>query len=229
MNRHIVQEDSGTEDWTGLEPEAYGASDTGAGLVIYGVHGRGQSPAFIRELADRVGHLDRFRWIMPSAPGNSWYPAGFMAPFDENQPSLENALQTVDRHLKELLAGPLPVVALGFSQGACLLAEHLLTEQPAVDGIILHTGGYLGPERRSFRSEPGHAGTRTAILTARADPWVPLQRSEETAQELAAVGADVTVTVYEDTEHHINDDAVDCIRQLLEQVADSYLARANSR
>ncbi|AGF71142.1 alpha/beta hydrolase [Corynebacterium halotolerans] len=218
MTGHFVQETPKATDNTVSEPETYGAAAADAALVIYGVHGRGQSPAFIRELADRVGQLDQLRWVMPAAPENSWYPAGFMASFEENEPFLGDALKTVERHLGELLGSPAPVVALGFSQGACLLAEYLLTARPAVDGIVLHTGGYLGPDHRTFHSEPGFAGTPAAVLTAREDAWVPLHRSEETAEELTAAGAKVTLTVYEDTEHHINDDAVDRIRELLKQV-----------
>jgi len=33
----------------------YGAPLAHAGLVVYAVHGRSQSPAFMQELADRIG------------------------------------------------------------------------------------------------------------------------------------------------------------------------------
>lgn len=198
------------------QPDVYGASATDAALVVYGVHGRGQSPEFIRELADRVGDLDRIRWVIPAAPDNTWYPNGFLAGPAENQPALDSSLQTVGEQLADVLeATDRPVVALGFSQGACLLAEHLLTKRPQVAGIVLHTGGYLGPEPRSFAAQPQFPGTPTAVLTAEEDEWVPLYRTRETVEALTSAGAAVTLTVYDDPEHHINDDAVDRIRELL--------------
>lgn len=200
------------------EPRTHGAAEADAAVIVYGVHGRGQSPDFIRDLAERVGGLDRFRWVMPAAPGNSWYPQGFLAPAEENEPHLGQALRTVDGQLGELTGGNVPVVALGFSQGACLLAEHLLTRRPAVAGVVLHTGGYLGPDRRDFAPEPRFEATPAEVLTAREDEWVPLHRAEETAQALRGLGANVTVTVYDDPEHHINDESVARIRALLERV-----------
>lgn len=113
------------------------------------------------------------------------------------------------------------MVVLGFSQGACLLAEHLLRTRPTVDAIILHTGGYLGPQPRSFPARPRFASTETLIFTARADPWVPLHRSEDTAQAFRDAGARVDFHIYEDTEHHINEDATQRIRELLSQIAAS--------
>ena len=59
------------------------------------------------------------------------------------------------------------------------------------------------------------------VLTAREDAWVPLYRSEETAEALRGAGADVTVEIYEDKEHHINDAAIESIRSLLERVAET--------
>ncbi|MGP6173353.1 alpha/beta hydrolase [Corynebacterium sp. A21] len=203
-------------------PQIHGAAAAEADVLIYGVHGRGQSPEFIRDLAERIGELHRFSWIMPAAPGNTWYPEGFMAPTERNEPALAAALGTMDTQLAELVGGAKPVVALGFSQGACLLAEHLLNAQPKVAAMILHTGGYLGPEPRNFPRQPGWEATPALLLTARADPWVPLHRSEETAQALADAGATVDLRIYEDTEHHINDDAVAEIRELLAQVATTH-------
>lgn len=206
-------------------PETYGAPVDAASLIVYGVHGRGQSPEFIRSLADRVGvleqvcGLEQVHWVMPAASGDSWYPQGFMVPPEENQPHLDEALGAVTADLDDLaVASAAPIVVLGFSQGACLLAEYLLTARPAVHGIILHTGGYLGPEVRTFASEPRYAGIPAAVLTAREDSWVPLHRCEETAQALESIGADVTVSIFEDTEHHINDEAIGQIRALLSRV-----------
>lgn len=219
MTEHTERVAPAATESPAADPETYGAIVSEADLLVYGIHGRGQSPEFIRGLADRVGELDRFRWVIPAAPGNSWYPQGFMAPVDQNQPFLDEALKTVDTQLSSLLQHDIPVIALGFSQGACLLAEFLLTTRRSVDGVILHTGGYLGPEQRSFGAKQDFLGTPVAVLTAREDPWVPLHRSKETAREFHAAGAEVTTEIYEDEEHHINDAAVNRIHTLFEEVA----------
>ncbi|WP_168198544.1 alpha/beta hydrolase [Nesterenkonia sp. NBAIMH1] len=205
-----------------IAPITHGESADDAGAVVYGVHGRTQSPEFIRELADRV-NLPGLHWVIPSAADHSWYPGGFMADPEENQPQLGEALAVVDAQLGRLLAdrdagGP-PVVVLGFSQGACLLAEYLLTRQPRVDGAVLHTGGYMGPDVRSFAPASG-APLRTVsveLFCADEDPWVPLHRAKETASAFEALAAATTLTVYRDSEHHITDHAVSRIRPYLQE------------
>lgn len=204
------------------DPLTYGADSGTADLVVYGVHGRGQSPAFIRGLADRIGGLERYRWVMPAAPENTWYPEGFMVQASRNQPHLDQALGLVERDLRHLLKAGTPVVALGFSQGACLLAEHLLARQPPVAGIILHTGGYLGPETRAFdgaAADNGLAATPALVLTADQDPWVPLHRTEETVSALRTCGATVEFRVFRDREHHINEESVELIGALLNRIS----------
>ncbi|WP_188189671.1 alpha/beta hydrolase [Nonomuraea sp. SYSU D8015] len=78
---------------------------------------------------------------------------------------------------------PRDVVLFGFSQGACLLAEYLLREQPSCAGVFLHTGGYLGPEPRPWAAVPGGGlpGTEAVLLCAEEDEFVPLARVEKTA------------------------------------------------
>ncbi|WP_080795240.1 alpha/beta hydrolase [Corynebacterium pacaense] len=192
-----------------------GADSGDASLVVYGVHGRGQSTDFIADLARRVGGLDHLGWRIPAAPENTWYPQGFMRPRRDNEPALGSALATVKADLEELSQVTAPVVVLGFSQGACLLAEYLLTEQPAVSGAILHTGGFIGPRNRSFLIRQGATAFPVLLLTARHDPWVPLSRTRETARAFEELGCTVDLDIYEDAEHHINDQAVRRIRERL--------------
>jgi len=206
------------------DPVHHGATQAEARLVVYGVHGRTQSPADLIQLADRLG-LEGIRWQLPEAAGNSWYPGKFMEPQSWNQPQLDQALGVLEEQLGTLIRerdeGGAPVVVLGFSQGACLLAEYLLTRQPAVDGAVLHTGGYLGPGPRSF--EPGAPGALSQLAVelfcADEDPWVPLHRAKETAAAFESLAAATTMTVYRDEEHHITEHAVDRIRDYLSRSA----------
>lgn len=199
------------------EPVQHGTPPESAALVVYAVHGRGQSPAFMAELADRID-LPGVAWILPQAHDFSWYPQSFLVPLAENQPDVDHALEAVRTHVRALLDvdGP-PVVVLGFSQGACLLSEWLLRDQPRLAGAVLHTGGYLGPHERTWDSaaERGLAGQVVEMFTAQEDAWVPLHRVEATSTAFRTLGATVELTVYDDPDHHLNDDSVRMIRRYL--------------
>ncbi|NUU33312.1 dienelactone hydrolase family protein [Arthrobacter sp. C9C5] len=199
------------------EPTLHGARPEAAGLTVYAVHGRGQSPTFMTELADRIG-LSEIAYLIPAACDSSWYPAGFMEPLEKNQPNLDHALEAVGCHL-ERIAGkgiaPGKVVLLGFSQGACLLSEFLLHHQHRYAAAVLHTGGYLGPVEHGWPETGGLAGVPVLMASAAEDAWVPLPRIEATAAALSKAGAAVELHTYDDTEHHINDDSVARIRKLL--------------
>lgn len=198
-----------------------------AGLAVYAVHGRGQSPGYMAEVADRVG-LDDVAWVLPAARDHSWYPQGFLAPTEENQPHLAHALEAVRTHTRSLLSedGP-PVVVLGFSQGACLLSEWLLRDRPRLAGAVLHTGGYLGPGERNWSATPGRGLSDLVVemFTAQEDAWVPLHRVEATSAALRTLGATVELTVYDDPDHHLNDDSVRMIRRYLRHRLASPAAR----
>jgi predicted esterase len=200
-------------------PVLRGAPLDQAGLVVYAVHGRGQGPAFMVEQADRV-NLPGVAWVVPGADADTWYPQSFLAPLEENQPRLDQALDTVRTHLADLGRmgwASRDVVLFGFSQGACLLAEYLLRDQPSCAGAFLHTGGHLGPDARSWSPEPGTGlpGTEIVLLSAEEDEFVPLVRAEKTAGALAALGARIELTTYDDPLHHLNEDSIVRLRRML--------------
>lgn len=204
-----------------VAPVALGPPAPQAHAVVYAVHGRGQSPAFMAELADRVA-LPDVRWVLPAAADGTWYPQPFLRPREENQPRLDQARAAVRGHLSRLReeVGDRPLVVLGFSQGACLLAEHLLDEQPALAGAVLHTGGYPGPDERAWAERTGALrGLPVLMATAQTDAWVPLRRVEATARALSDLGARVALDVYDDEEHHVNDNAVERVRTFLRRIA----------
>lgn len=200
-------------------PLLRGAPLADAGLVVYGVHGRGQGPGFMVEQYERVG-LPGVTWVIPGADADTWYPQGFMAPPEENQPHLDHALDAVRTHLGDLArAGwaSRDVVLFGFSQGACLLSEYVLRDQPSCAGAFLHTGGHLGPEAKPWPAVPGTGlpGTEIVLLCAEEDEFVPLTRAEQTAGALASLGAKVEFTTYDDPLHHLNEDSIVRLRRML--------------
>lgn len=200
------------------QPTHHGAPPESAALIVYAVHGRGQSPAFMAEIADRVD-LPNVAWLLPQAHEFSWYPQSFLAPTQQNQPHLDHALDAVRVHTQPLLAEDTPpMVVLGFSQGACLLSEWLLRDQPRLAGAVLHTGGYLGPTERNWdaTAERGLSGQVVEMFTAQEDAWVPLHRVEATSSAFHSLGATVELTVYDDPDHHLNDDSIRMIRRYLQ-------------
>lgn len=200
----------------------FGAPIADASLVVLAVHGRGQSPDFMRELALRIGR-DDVAYVAPAAADGSWYPTGFLSPIADNEPSLGHALEAVQMQLDALLSDGISgerIVLLGFSQGACLLSDFILRTGARVAAALLHTGGYIGPDERTWPLAPDAlADLRVLLQCARDDDWVPLHRVVATASALTAAGASVQLDVYDAEEHHINDDAVAGMRRLLRELA----------
>ena len=80
----------------------------------------------------------------------------------------------------------------GFSQGACLAAEYALRNPRRYGGLLLFTGGYIGPPGWFPSRSGSFAGTPCFLGTADPDDWVPVWRVHETASVLGALGASVT-------------------------------------
>jgi phospholipase/carboxylesterase len=200
------------------QPVIHGAPPCDARLVVYAVHGRSQTPAFMTELADRIA-LPEVAYLVPAAKDATWYPGGFMEPLENNQPNLGHALAAVGTHLEWLAAQDIErdrTVLLGFSQGACLLSEFLMGARARYAGAILHTGGFIGPsEVGRSRAAGDLAGMPVLMSSAAEDAWVPMPRIKATAAALAAAGASVELQSYDEQEHHINDDSVAAMRRLL--------------
>lgn len=186
-------------------------------LAVLTVHGRGQDPEFMRAVSQRFGAAP-VRFYAPHASQHSWYPQPFLAPIDGNQPTLDRSLGTLDSCLHTIAARGFPAerVALwGFSQGACLLAHYLCTKPRHYAGVLLFTGGYLGPE--TLPPPPGEPlrGMSTVLRSIHDDPWVPPHRIVETALLLSNMGALVNLRIEAGTEHSITDEACHAATELL--------------
>lgn len=196
----------------------WGVTAGTAGLAVLAVHGRGQTPQFMRETAARFTAPDA-RFFAPHARGDSWYPEPFLAPLERNRAALEESLETVTGCLDELARRGFPrerVVLWGFSQGACLLAHHVLTvAAQRYAGLVLFTGGYIGPELITGPPAGSLSGLDAVVRSIDRDPWVPRYRVEETAALLERAGASVDLRIDPGDEHVITDEACAAAGELL--------------
>ncbi|MFN3218315.1 MAG: alpha/beta hydrolase [Acidimicrobiales bacterium] len=174
-----------------------------ADLVVVGVHGRDQTPAYlIDHVVDPIGDPS-IAWVLPAAPGPRWWPASFMDERSANEPHLGAAvarLQVIAEHLAHVSA---PVVWLGFSQGACLVAEVVARSGRPWGGLVVLSGGLVGPPGTELVVAGDLDAMPALVSCGTRDRWVPLVRVHETAAAFDAAGAAVTMSVFDDDEHAI--------------------------
>ncbi len=195
----------------------WGRAAQDAELAVLAVHGRAQTSAFMRETAQRFGAVAA-RFYAPDASGSSWYPHPFLDPLERNQPDLDDALRVVELCLTQLARLGFParrVVLWGFSQGACLLSHYALTVPQQFGGIILFTGGHLGPQPWPRPQGQPLNGVPTVLRSIDQDPWVPRWRVEDTGALLADAGASVDLRIDPGTEHVITGEACAAATRLL--------------
>jgi phospholipase/carboxylesterase len=197
-----------------------------ADLTIISVHGRGRSPDDMRALAKRL-RLDNVRYLFPVATNNTWYPALFMDPIADNEPSLSAAIAHYEDLVSSLISQGTPaerIVVGGFSQGACLTAEFLARHPRRYAAAVLWTGGLIGPEGTTWPLQPVLAGLPVYISTSETDPWVPAPRVRETHHWLKASGASATMMIFQEREHGVLDEEVGAVRSMIERTRSSVRA-----
>jgi phospholipase/carboxylesterase len=202
----------------GTEVETWGPRD--APLAVLGLHGRGQSPELIADLRASTGDTT-MRWVAPAAADRSWYPFRFMEEPPADDPWLTWSLEAIDAHLDALARDGFPpdrVVLLGFSQGACLLAQHALRFPRRYAGLVILTGGYIGAPWL----DPDFSGdlerTPTLLATRDADDWVPISRVRETEEHLRDLGAEITTLFEPAGEHAVSGSAIALVARFLSEL-----------
>jgi predicted esterase len=189
--------------------------------VVLAIHGRGQEPEFMRELAERFGPLPA-RFVAPAASGGSWYPLPFMQPIELNQPHLDHALAAVDQRIDQLLesgTAARDLALFGFSQGACLLTHLLLTRPRPFGAAVLFTGGFIGPDPITPPGDGTLDGMPVLLRSIQDDPWVPAHRVLDSARMFQAAGALVDLRIDPGNEHIVTDEACSTAANLLKRLA----------
>lgn len=181
------------------------------------VHGRGASARDILTLVPEIGQPG-VAYLAPQAAGNTWYPYGFMSPMEQNEPFLSSALRRLEEVLAQAAAAGHPperTVLLGFSQGACLAAEFAARHARRYGAVAGLSGGLIGPDGTP-RDYPGSlAGTPVFLGCSDVDFHIPKERVQETAGVFQRLGADVTLRLYPNMGHTVNEDEVEVVRGML--------------
>jgi predicted esterase len=205
-----------------------GAALDGAGsspkVAIVALHGRGATASGILDFATTElvpPGAAGIALVAPQARHSTWYPQSFLAPFAENQPWLDSALARVGGLVAEVERAGVPserIVLFGFSQGACLASEWLARNPRRLGALIAATGGRIGPPGTAFAATGDLAGTPVHLSAGDPDAHVPWRRVEETAANLAAMGAAVTTRREPGFPHAVHPEAAAFARRRLAEL-----------
>ncbi len=175
------------------------------------VHGRGATAQSILDLAGVLPHPE-MAYLAPQAAGNTWYPFSFLAPMPQNQPGLDSGLQAVADAVAQVEAAGIPmdkIIIGGFSQGACLASEFVARNARRYGGLLVFSGGLIGPPGTPRNYDGSLDGTPVFIGCSDVDFHIPVERVEETAVTLTNLGAIVNKKIYPNMGHTIIQDEID--------------------
>lgn len=181
------------------------------------IHGRGSNSEDIMGISRHL-HLDGFAILAPQATNHTWYPHSFMAPAEANEPWLSSALENIGQTVQTGMDAGIKaenIYFFGFSQGACLLLEYIGRNAQKYGGAAAIIGGLIGEEINSAYYKGHFDGTPVFIGTSHPDFHVPVERVYDTEKILKEMNAEVTLKVYENAGHSINQDEIDWVNQLI--------------
>ncbi|MCZ7673055.1 MAG: phospholipase [Chloroflexi bacterium] len=185
------------------------------------VHGRGDSAPGILGLAQELAHPD-FVYLAPQADGNTWYPFSFLEPLVRNEPGLSSGLAAIGDLVAQVEAAGIPaecMVLAGFSQGACLASEFVARHARRYGGLLVFSGGLIGPAATPRDYAGSLADTPVFIGCSDVDFHIPLARVEETAVIFTSLGANVNKQIYQGMGHTIVPDELEHARQIVQLVS----------
>jgi phospholipase/carboxylesterase len=191
-----------------------------ARAAVVMVHGRNSAPASILELVPRLA-CPGWTYLAPTAAGRTWYPHSFLADIASNEPGLSSGIAAIGSLVARIEAAGVRrsrIVLLGFSQGACLAAEFAIRHPTRYGGVVIFSGGAIGPTGTRWNDQGRLNDTPAFLGCSDQDAHVPEARVRETAAHFARIGAQVTLRIYPGMGHLVNDDEIAFARGLLDGV-----------
>lgn len=204
-----------------LTTETLTAGNADAAIAAVLFHGRDQDAEWMLDVARRIDLDDAASYILPRAAGRSWYPGRFYDPMEDNEPWLGWSLQAIEAAvaLAASRARPRARIALvGFSQGACILAEHLARRPEPYGATAILTGALFGTPDLERVPVGSLDGLPMFFGIAEKDDWIPIEAVRDTVAAFQRAGARCELRVYDDEEHGVNDDEVAAVRGLLQSL-----------
>ena len=198
----------------------FGPDPDNARLAAVLAHGRGGSAQDMLSLARDLRTTDVL-YLAPQAANNTWYPLSFLAPLEENEPSLGSALRFLARVIGEIGRRGFSsdrIVLLGFSQGACLTLELAARNARRYGAVVGLSGGVIGPPGTPRNYAGSMAKTPVLLGCSDDDPHIPLARVHETTEVFRALGAVVDERIYPGLGHTVSREELDAVRKLLASI-----------
>lgn len=195
-----------------------GADLSKARRAMIFVHGRGDASDRMLLLANEIVDDPDMALIFPKATNNTWYPKSFLAPTVENQPWLDSALENLGKvvaHIKSNGIREENIFLFGFSQGACLAMDYACRNATKYAGVMVLSGGLIGPTIEESNYSGDFAGTNIFIGCSDVDFHIPLQRLHESVVVAAEMGANVDKRIYPGMGHTINEDELQKVRSMI--------------
>jgi phospholipase/carboxylesterase len=190
---------------------------SGSKKAILLLHGRGATAESMLSIASNLD-LSDFSIFAPQAAQRTWYPYGFMASDEGNLSSLNSSLQQVSLLFQFLIENgkaPEQIYVMGFSQGACLSLEFAARNAQKLGGVVAFTGGLIGEKLEEKKYNGDFQGTPILLSSSAHDMHVPAQRINDSAQLLQKMGAEVSLTLFEDELHTIRPEELTWVNQTL--------------
>jgi predicted esterase len=210
----------------GEEPVEAQGEGLGKAPVLIMVHGRGAAPPNILELVPRLGRSG-WTYLAPTAAGRTWYPYSFMADRSQNEPGLSSGLDVLAKIFERVMRSGVPpskIALLGFSQGACLAAEFAAQNPRRYGGVLIMSGGLIGPPGSLGQYSGSFHETPVFLGCSDVDPHVPRSRVEESAAVFTAMGAAATCRIYPGMGHVVNDDEIAFAQRVMADIDGNPLA-----
>jgi predicted esterase len=193
-----------------------------APTVLIMVHGRNAGPENILDLVPRLDRPE-VTYLAPAAANRTWYPYSFMTDIASNEPGLSSGLEVLASLVGSVERGGIArdhIVLLGFSQGACLASEFAVRHASRFGGVVVFSGGAIGPPGTRWDETGRFDGTPIFFGCSDVDSHVPAARVIESAELCARMGASVTRRLYPGMGHTINEDEIAWAQDLLDSLTD---------
>lgn len=152
-------------------------------------------------MAPLVPDLPGVRFVLPKSDGAGWYAARAIDPLTAvTRAELADSLA----QLRALIAAQSgPVVLAGFSQGACLAAEYLLSGATLPVAAYLFTGCRVGlPGDGLPQAKLSHLPVY--LTGGDTDPWIPLDAFHRLHGDLTGAGARVRTDLFPVRAHEVS-------------------------